>query len=367
MKQPNPYKRLPGRSKPYFGVPYLFELIFTFTLLAFGERCRLYRGPDHLLVLRRRLFAETAHRFYFSDIQAITIRRTLSAPLASMLLALSCVLTLSFMFIAPRFLPFNDATVYLMAVLGTAFALGLGYNILLGPTCITELYTPVHHERLVCLSRWRTAHRALTLLKPLITEAQGALEPGALLNALPEEPVLAAKHRPKGLHREQERATSSYAGGLHAALYGLFFGLVLSSLIDLMGDWNLKNAFDSVYFSLMLIVACIAVARQRHSTLPSDMKVLTVVALAASVLLFEATQAIVMGKSFMYMTPGKISVDFALILKNSETVRLTFTCVNIALYSVLGLLGMVAFLRFRRTARPAEEVAAVEPVNDAEN
>ncbi len=349
MNPASAYKRIPGRSRPNFGLLYLFELLFTFSLVALGERCRLFAGTDHLLVLRRRLFTETAHRFYYADIQAITVRRTSSASLASLLLLLLSATSLAFMLIAPRFAPFSDVGVYLLAGLSAGFVLGLALNILLGPTCITELYTAVHHERLECLSRWRTAQRALAQLQPRILAEQGPFDPSGLEPFAPEGPVLAANHAPSGGPQQAAAPGNSYTGGLHFALFLLFLGIVVSSLIDLLGDWTLKNAFDSIYYSVMLIVACVAVAKQRHSALPNDVRALTVFSLVASVVLFEGVQALVMSRSFIPMMNTSTPPDIFKMLDVAQPLRLTTIYINIVLFSITGLLGLVGLVRFRRT------------------
>lgn len=357
---PISYTPLPGRSKPYFGLLYLAELIFTFGLVAIGERTRLYLGPDHLLVLRRRFFTETAHRFYFSDIQAIAVQRTANAGTANAALVLLCVLFLAVLGLSPLAggiiavdeWGFGEALLLILVCAG--FALGLALNILLGPTCVTELITAVHREPLPCLSRWRTAQRVLALLLPRIEAAQGAPSPGL-------QPVLAAYATPAGRLNDQPPITHD-SGRLHELLFGLYLLMAVSCMIDLTGNWAVKNVFDSLLFLTVLLLSCIALLRQRHSDIPSDIRALTGFALGFSVLLFYFTQPYTMLHMF-WTAPASFDPSLlrSTFLNPDDPFYVAYVGIQLAVDLFAGLLGLLGIYRFRRLYRLAQQNAALNP------
>ncbi|HPO15336.1 MAG TPA: hypothetical protein PLI09_17970 [Candidatus Hydrogenedentes bacterium] len=356
------YTALPGRSRPYFGVLYLVELVFTFGLLAIGERTRLYLGPDHLLVLRRRFFTETAHRFYFSDIQAITVQRTTNAVTANAVLFLLCALTLGVLGLYPFSggmillgdFSFGEELLLILACAG--FGLGLALNILLGPACVTELITAVSREPLPCLSRWGTAQRALALLVPRIETAQGVPSP-EFLNV---QPVLAAYATPAGRLITQPPITHD-SGRLHELLFGLYLLMSVSCMIDLTGNWMIKNAFDSLLFMIVLVLSCIALLRQRHSDIPSDIRSLTGFALGFSVLLFYFTRPFTMLHMFWNMPENfDPAILMSSMLNPDDPLYVAYVGTQLAVDLFVGLLGLLGIYRFRRLYRLAQHNAALD-------
>lgn len=170
IKAPKQYRKLPGRGA-------------TFT-----HYVRLYIGSDHLLQVASSGFSETYKRFYFRDIQAITLRKTYVGK------AINAVLGATVAVLAVPALFTSAPVTFVLASLAGFFAILLGANIALGATCICHLRTAVQHEKLRSLARLRRAHRVLERLKPRIAEAQGEL-PVEPLHHAPEEglpPVISA-------------------------------------------------------------------------------------------------------------------------------------------------------------------------------
>jgi hypothetical protein len=135
-------------------------------------RSNLWLGSDHLLCVETEGFNESYRRFYFRDIQAITMRRTKRALVIGLVTG---VLTAGFAALA---IVVDDEVGkwflgVLAAVCGTPFLINLIY----GPTCSCQLRTAVQTEHVPSLSRVRRARRVLNRLRPLIAEAQGQLAP----------------------------------------------------------------------------------------------------------------------------------------------------------------------------------------------
>ncbi len=114
-------------------------------------------------------YEQEIKRFYFSDVQAITVRRTLVGRVNN-------VVILSFAGlsgIAASSTSGGFAAFWVIVAL--IFGLFAIINTWQGPTCITELKTAVQVEKLSSLNRVRTAEKTLSLLRPHIEAAQGTL------------------------------------------------------------------------------------------------------------------------------------------------------------------------------------------------
>lgn len=160
------YTRLPGR-----------------TWLSLVGRHSIWLADDHLLSVWSRYFTEEYKRSYFQDIQALVIRETRRRGIFSAVFGLIGVLW----FWAA--LAVNDPAA--IAVFGVLALLGfgmLGLNLLWGPTCVLHVQTPVHQEKLACVSRVRTAERLIQKLRPRIEAAQGTLSRGDLQTRFAAEP-----------------------------------------------------------------------------------------------------------------------------------------------------------------------------------
>lgn len=139
-------------------------------------RAALWLGDDHLLLVETSGITETYKRFFFRDIQAITIRRTsrrkiwnwvLSAPL------ILCALFIAFRAFDVRWIDGDEAGV--LTVVGVLFGIPLLINNLLGRTCTCQLRTAVQTEELPSLCRLRKTRKVLAKIRPLIAAAQGQL------------------------------------------------------------------------------------------------------------------------------------------------------------------------------------------------
>jgi hypothetical protein len=147
--------------------------------LAAASRSSLWLGQDHLLVIDTSGYNETYKRFYFRDIQALTLSLTQRRLVWNWILGVStagCLSIWGFFFAANP----NPGLTVVGIAFGTilVFALPLLLNNLLGPTCACHLRTAVQTERLCSLNRLRHARKLIERLRPLITAAQGTLPAG---------------------------------------------------------------------------------------------------------------------------------------------------------------------------------------------
>jgi hypothetical protein len=256
------YRRLPGRGRTPLGSD------------------SLWVGEDHLLLVELRGFTESYRRFYFRDVQAITLRRTGRAGRAGILLG---VLGLVFLGFATDAGPVWN--VVWGSVSGLLF-LALAVNVALGSSCSCVLRTALQTVPLRSLGRLRRARHVIERLRPHIELAQGTLTPEAILARVREEagptgtatatlpftapPPVAA---PPVLGRD--RPTRHDSGRAHEILaFVLLFSAVAIVVPVLYFHVLLSMALSVVYLGRM---ACLvtALARQNHSDLPAPIKTFT--------------------------------------------------------------------------------------------
>lgn len=149
---PIPYRKLPGRG------------------YGFGESSRLYLTADHLMLVTAVGFHETYRRFYFRDIQAVTLRKTVTGAV------LTAILGTGLAFITIGLASANTPGETIGWSIPTGFFLGLLlYNLFSGPTCACEIHTAVQKRGLGPLNRLHSARKTLARLRPFIEAAQGAV------------------------------------------------------------------------------------------------------------------------------------------------------------------------------------------------
>src|SRR5882762_10419839 len=145
------YRRLPGK-----GITAL-------------QHVRLYEGADHLLQVASSGYSESYRRFYFRDIQTLTMQKTHVGKIFNGIFAFFTAL-----FALPAFDMSLGAALAMWSV-GGFFALLLIGNLALGRTCVCYIRTAVQTERLSAVTRIRTARRLLRRIRPLIEGVQGSL------------------------------------------------------------------------------------------------------------------------------------------------------------------------------------------------
>jgi hypothetical protein len=125
-------------------------------------------GKDHLLSISEGPYSEEYKRFYFRDIQAITVCITRRLEIWNVALSLLALATFGIL------QTFTSNTVAIAVSLGV-FGVPLLVNNIRGTTCVVYLRTLVQTEELSSLNRLGKAHRILDRIRPLISTAQGRL------------------------------------------------------------------------------------------------------------------------------------------------------------------------------------------------
>jgi len=165
------YRKLSGRAKRNFG-------------LVVNDKQRLWLGEDHILLITLRSLTERYKRFYFNDIQALTLQKTPSgAILNTILLILAAIMAI--IIAAGIFNGWPSPAYIVPALIGFIMLLGAVINTVLGPTCSCHLLTAIHEEPLFCLGRINTAQKVIEELRVIVENVQGITETDATSQAQP--------------------------------------------------------------------------------------------------------------------------------------------------------------------------------------
>jgi len=251
------YKRLPGRG------------LRVSALIVGGDRQALYLGPDHLLALRRSGYDESAKRFFYNDIQAITLQtngvRTLIAVVTGAVLVIIGILVGLSLNADSEDVFYGAAVVGI--IVGVPFLLVFLANLLLGPTCSAFLHTAVQIEPLSALSRVRAARKCMALLAPRIEAAQGVLsQENVAALAAPSSLVRASRN---ALDAKRQAPPKPLSPGLPRAAYAAMIAFACTTVADLFLRHSVKDFLDLVLFGVLMVLLMVIVVRQTNSTLPA--------------------------------------------------------------------------------------------------
>jgi hypothetical protein len=147
-----PDRRLPGRRHA----------------LSSGFPEELWLRGDHLLCVRQAVFVESYQRFYYRDIESITVTATRRFLLLNLLFGVILVMGAVLLLLDvpfPVFCVFAGLWLFLTLI-----------NLAFGATCKTMLRTRVNTRSLTSLRRMRTTRKALALLSERIRAAQAEEE-----------------------------------------------------------------------------------------------------------------------------------------------------------------------------------------------
>lgn len=277
------YQRLPGRR-----------------ILSLGTRPSLWLAPEHLLALERTIASERYRRFYFRDIEAVTVRRThRRAALNSVLVGLAVLGSVPFLI---TFFRDPSAPEVLRAglIIGGFFLLLALINTLRGATCETRIRTAVQIEPLPTLGRVRLAEKVLLRLKPLIEQAQGAVTADQIAAADWGLTTLRARSGFVAEPVPREGAPSAQrheAGGVHAAFFGTFLIVSAISFWEATAPSKTSSGVDVSFSLCSLFLLIFALRKQASSDLPAGVKRLT----WAGVVFFLAGFAAGIAYAFIYV------------------------------------------------------------------
>jgi len=139
-----------------------------------APRATLLLAEDHILKVDSTMFSESYKRFFFRDIQSITIQSNRRRMVWNIVLGFFLTI---FLLEGLADTATWGAWAITMMILSTLTATLLIVNNAFGTTCDVRIQTAVQADSLPPLSRVSRANRVLERIRPLIIQAQGQITP----------------------------------------------------------------------------------------------------------------------------------------------------------------------------------------------
>ena len=308
------YRRLPGRARSVMG------------------SIRLFQGKDHILLCSSTSFGEDYRRFYYSDIQMITVRKTVTREVRSIFLValagISGLIGFQFGGLARDFWSVLAGTSLFVSVV----------DWLRGPTCVCHLRTAIQTVQLSSLNRLRTTRKTIARLKPLIDESQGTLTaeeiPGkmaALAASSTSKVVPPASITPKQLRH--------YHGRAHLVLFWLLLADAPSTYLYVVHPGRWETILAVAVTGATIVCLIVALVKQRGSDMTNALKSLSWIILASLVASFLV--------SALYTVVRTVAILHTESSTFQDPVVLAFTWISATLSVGLGVVGLVLLKRFR--------------------
>ncbi len=143
----------------------------------------LWVADDHLLLVKSSGYVEEYTRIYLKEIKGIVSHRTKGWMLANIILG--SILLLSGMGIISSD-DILSAGSMAIAIFSTPVLIAFTVNLILGPTCRTEILTPLGPLHIPSLSRSRNIDKLLLEIRPAIASCQGSMPRSRLLSGYEE-------------------------------------------------------------------------------------------------------------------------------------------------------------------------------------
>ena len=147
--------------------------------IAMIMRCSLWQGDDHLLSVKSTGYTEEYVRIYLKDLKGVIAQRTKTWMLLNILLGI--VVGLCGIGILSTNDIFSPGTIA-FSIFGAPFLIVFLVNLFKGPTCKTNLLTPLGLVDIPALQRSRQVTRLIQELRPLVAAQQGSMLRSELLS-----------------------------------------------------------------------------------------------------------------------------------------------------------------------------------------
>ncbi len=364
------YKKLPGRGAGGNLTWVRIIMLFAFWPLVFVFYSDLWFGSGFLLSVDHYVISENYRRFYFRNIQAITVQQTLLGRICNIAFTtfIACIAIL-----ASIGLLLHWPTPLLITMVGFLifFLILLLINLHRGPTCECHIYTPFQVERLHSINRMKAAAKVIPMIKTKIEELQGewtappAEDEGISLHEARVTTIRGSSG--KGLDHRGNGPTiplRKYTSKAHLMLFSIL-------LVDVCHSCALFF-FNSLALSVTGLVLAFALfgsiltalARQHRTNLPRSIKVITWCSMAYFVLLSYVdtyysliTQAGANGALNAW--------ERIVSLSKIATLDSPFMTARLGIVAVLSLcLGLLGFLLLNRFSHREISPPPIKPVGD---
>jgi hypothetical protein len=221
-------------------------------------------------------------------------------------------------------------------------------HLLRGATCSCELTTPLAAVRLP-IRRVREARRAIGQMRPLIAQAQGAAERGAIVAQAAERSTEAPPPVPIALRPGPPPIRRPGTIRAHAVLCGCLLLDAMVTAYQLPDGNPLIDSVAVVVFLACLLAAVWALVAQNGTNLGRSFAWFGAGALGAQVALFFATWVVVFATLVRQsmLTPGAPPELSGRLFASAALT--TLGPWEIAVQSILALWGLVLVLHWRRS------------------
>ena len=290
--------------------------------LASGGWLSLHAAPDHLLLRKSSGFVETYRRFYFGDIEAITISETVHGVFWNAVFAFGIFFSL-----LPILL--QDPPHIVSGSFIALFTILLIVNVARGTTCRTQLQTRVQTQPLP-LRRVRKALRVANELRPRIEAAQAEIAAVAAAPAevaTPRAAVAAAGPAiPPALSDDDESPPLPWIQAI------TFAGLILGGALAFIAGHKVPLVACVLGFVLLNVgLAVAALIQQRNKRLPKRPGVVVWISLIGHAIVFPIAYGVFTTMASVRKLPPTASAT-------------TFAATQPTLYEVVWLPGFVPTL-----------------------
>lgn len=319
-------------------------------LTAFATRSSLWLADDHLLCVDSTGYAEEYKRFYFRDIQSLTIRKTDGLRVRAIVFGFLTVVCIVLALVI------NDvAATVTMGLIGVPCLLALVLHLALGPMSVCHLRTAVQVEELPSLCRLRRARKVLQRLRPLIAAAQGTLTSEEIERQLANPPDAPPVIGPSPAPRSTP-PIRSYEGRSHLILFCLLLADLPMTLVNVAVKSGWLEGASLLLLAVTFGFGIAALVQQRNTDLNSAVKCIPVLTLICGGLFFLAS--VVYGIFTVVQNPEAPTDNLSSL---DNPVVLTMTIVSTALSVLLGAFGLIHLRRYRAARRAAAPLAAIVP------
>ncbi len=254
------YQRLPGKKHGLY------------------RRARLWLGDDHLLLVDSNTYQETYQRYYFKDIQGITIRKTAKGKIFNAVVGALAFLTCLQLLIS--WAGSDPVWLWFWGIASGFLLLILMVNMVSGPTCACHIQTPISTNELPSLHRLGTARKVRDRIRTLAEQVQGRISREQIQQTPPplRSPLPYAGEIKSNAGRQKNRGTilttgvANYSGWAHWTM--MAFNLLLAGFLTLYLFINgpAMAGAGLLIGGILLVVIIIALAKQANSSLPTTVK-----------------------------------------------------------------------------------------------
>ena len=332
--KPSGYTKIPGKGKS------LRASFFT------AERQHLYESSDHLMVSSTTYVEEKHKKFYFTDIQAITVKSNSEGSITSILLGiLTTIIVCSGLFLEMES-GGSGEILFVFIAIGLVPGIMLIVNLIRGTTCSVHLHTAVQVEELTCLRHFRVARKAIARINQRIHAAQGAWpESLSTSEAWDTQYFPASANAP--FIKKNSKPIKVIKGNWNRVGFIATIFLGVSCLCDVFYMHAYKDSFDAFLFFISQMIILLALIQQINSTLPRLVQIYT-----WAIILFNGISTTLI---MTIIASSGSSGSFTSWAEMPVWLQV-FTMIDSGVNIILGTLGLLALSRYKVVRRSAGNV-----------